>query len=69
MARVDYVGADFVILENGRIVLQLFLREIYPSLKETLKSRMDTVVEREVRAIVKETMDIARNSLEGGNYL
>lgn len=69
VARMDYIGPDFVILENGRIVLELFLREIYPLLKETLKFRIETVVKRELRAMVKETMDIARSALEGGNYL
>jgi Fic family protein len=69
VAGPDIESSDFVIVFNGQVVLEVFLREIHPAVSTALDYRMNMIALAEYRILVQEGAHMATESLRANGYL
>lgn len=71
VARPDMAGADYVIFSanNLRIVAEVFLREVYPTVSGSLQYRLDVVAQDELACLVDLVIEAAHKLLRQRGYL
>ncbi|HUW86992.1 MAG TPA: Fic family protein [Candidatus Paceibacterota bacterium] len=69
VARQGIETADFILVCEERVVLEIFLREIYPEIKDSLSFKMMALARAEFRIMVQEVQRQAAVSLEKNGYV
>jgi Fic family protein len=70
VSRPDHSGPDFVVTDaNGRLLLEVFLREMHPTVSAALSYRAEAVAEDEVVAMVDAVVEQGQEALRQQGYL
>jgi Fic family protein len=70
VARPEVKGADYVVFEasNRRIVAEIFLREVYPTVSGSLHYRLDVITDDELVSVVDKVISSAQELLIRKGY-
>jgi len=68
VARPGVDAADFLIMQRNKIVLEVFLREVYPTISEALLYRIDAVIDTNLREELAELTAKVEKSLKAQGY-
>jgi Fic family protein len=68
IAKPGLDAPDFLILRGSEVVMEVFLREIYPAVSEALQYRIEAVLETNVREMMTELTIQAQQGLTNQGY-